>query len=162
MSEVLRGIPMEYEPLRPNRFRLKFPSELGIQEWTVAASGGPQVDQNAVEIPYFNTSTWVAGRYTWGTMNFTLLDLIGPSTKQAVMEWFRLHAESMTGRQGYAIGYKKTIVLEETDPTGVAVSKWLLIDCQITNITFGDKSYDDDSVQQIDITVQPFYCLLAY
>ena len=28
------------------------------------------------------------------------------------MEWVRLHSESVTGRQGYAAGYKKDIELE--------------------------------------------------
>jgi hypothetical protein len=34
----------------------------------------------------------------------TLLD----HQQQAIMEWVRLHSESITGRQGYAAGYKET------------------------------------------------------
>ena len=42
---------------------------------------------------------------------------------QALMEWFRLHAESVSGRMGYASGYKKDIELEMLDPTGVVIEK---------------------------------------
>jgi hypothetical protein len=45
------------------------------------------------------------------------------------MEWVRLHAESVTGRMGYAAGYKKDVDLEMLDPTGVAVEKWILQGC---------------------------------
>jgi hypothetical protein len=42
------------------------------------------------------------------------------------MEWVRLCAESVTGRMGYAAGYKKNVDLEMLDPTGVVVEKWIL------------------------------------
>ena len=66
--------------------------------------------QNAVEIPFLNTSNYVLGRYTWDDINVTLRDPIGPSASQAVMEWVRLHSESVTGRQGYAVGYKRDLI----------------------------------------------------
>ena len=75
----------------------------------------------STEIPFLNTSTYVAGRFTWNTINVTFRDPIGPSAAQALMEWVRLTAESVTGRMGYAAGYKKDLDLEMLDPTGVAV-----------------------------------------
>jgi hypothetical protein len=42
-------------------------------------------------------------------------DPIGPSATQAIMEWVRLHSESITGRQGYAAGYKRPVELEMLD-----------------------------------------------
>ena len=46
-------------------------------------------------------------------------DPIGPSAAQAIMEWVRLQSESITGRQGYAAGYKRPVELEleMLDPT---------------------------------------------
>jgi hypothetical protein len=40
-------------------------------------------------------------------------------TASQFMEWVRLHSESITGRQGYAAGYKRPVELEMLDPTGV-------------------------------------------
>ncbi len=51
-------------------------------------------------------------------MTVQLHDPQGPSASQAVMEWVRLHSESVTGRQGYAAGYKRDLELEMSDPEG--------------------------------------------
>ena len=92
----------------------------------------------------------------------TFRDPIGPSSSQAVMEWIRLHSESITGRQGYAAGYKRDLELEMLDPTGVVVQKWILKNCMITDANFGSLSYSDDEVSQITMTIQPDYCVLAF
>ena len=107
MSDLLLRMPIEYEPLRKNRFLFRFPSDLGIQEWWVSNAARPSIKIGSTEIPFLNTSTYVAGRYTWESINITLRDPIGPSASQAVMEWVRLHAESATGRMGYAVAYKR-------------------------------------------------------
>ena len=123
MSDLLNRMPLEYEPLRNNRFLLRFPSDLGIQEMWVASTSRPTISMQETEIQFLNTSTWVVGRYLWEQINVTLRDPIGPSASQAVMEWFRLASESVTGRQGYAASYARDIIIEMLDPTGVAVSQ---------------------------------------
>jgi hypothetical protein len=62
---------------------------------------------------------------------------------------------------GYAIGYKKNLVLKALDPTGVEVEKWTLIGCQITNASFDDYDYSADDLSTVTITLQPDRCLLA-
>ena len=121
MSDLLLKMPLSYEPLRQNRFLLRFPADLGIQEWWVSKAKRPSITQKSVEIPFLNTSTYVVGRYTWDDINITLRDPIGPSASQAIMEWVRLQSESATGRQGYAAGYKRDVELEMLDPNGVCV-----------------------------------------
>ena len=74
---------------------------------------------------------------------------VGPSASQAIMEWVRLGSESVTGRQGYAAGYKKDVELEMLDPTGVVVEKWVLQGTMLTTVNFGDLSMDDDSIADI-------------
>ena len=160
--DMLYKAPISYEPKRKNRFVLRFPSDLGIQEWTVESAKRPSITQNPVEIPFLNTSTWVLGRYTWDDMNVTFRDMIGPSTSQALMEWVRLHSESVTGRQGYAAGYKRDIELAMLDPTGAVVQKWILKGCFLTNVDFGDLNYGQDDIATISATLRPDYCILCY
>ena len=145
MSDLLIKAPIEYEPLRKNRFLMRFPSDLGIQEWWVSNAARPTITMKDVEIPFLNTSTWV-----------------GPSASQAVMEWVRLASESVTGRQGYAVAYKRDLVLEMLDPTGTAVSQWIIKNAMPTTVSFGDLSYDDDSLSTIEITIRPDYCILSF
>ena len=162
MSDLLLKAPLEYEPLRKNRFLMRFPSDLGIQEWWVSNASRPTITNNETEIPFLNTSTWVVGRYVWEAISITLRDPIGPSASQAVMEWVRLASESVTGRQSYAVSYKRDLQIELLDPTGVAVSLWIIKNAMPTTVSFGDLSYDDDSLATIEITIRPDYCILAF
>ena len=155
-------MPVPYEPKKKNRFILRFPSSLGINEWFVISTSRPKMTINEVEIPFLNTSTYVAGRFNWESIDVTFKDPIGPSAAQALMEWVRLHAESVTGRMGYAAGYKKDIELEMLDPTGVVVEKWILQGTFLTNVDFGSLEYSDDEIATIDATLRMDRCILVY
>lgn len=158
---MIRPVPIEQEPKRVNRFVLEFPSELGIDSFIVQTSGKPKMTINSVPIEYMNTKTFVSGKFFFETMDIEFIDVIGPSTTQKVQEWINLHAEAATGRMGYAVGYKKNLVLKALDPTGVEVEKWSLVGCQITSADFGSYDYATDDVLKIKITIQPDRCLLA-
>ncbi len=157
---MIRGIPMEFEPKRVNRFFAEFPDELGIEVWQVQEFKRPSLNINSVPIQYLNHENYVAGRYNWDTMSIRFLDPIGPSTSQQLMEWVRLHAESLTGRMGYAAGYKKDLRLKALDPTGIEVEKWSIEQAQIVSIDFGDNNYEDDALTNITLEIQPFRCIL--
>lgn len=162
MSDMLLKAPLIYEPKKKNRWLLRFPSDLGIQEWTLVSAQRPGITQQPTEIQFMNTSTWVLGRYTWDDINVTFNDAIGPSTSQALMEWIRLHSESATGRQGYAAGYKRDVVLEMLDPTGAVIEQWILRNVWCTNYKGGDLAYSDDGVAQCTVTLKMDYAILAY
>ena len=162
MADLLMKMPIPYEPKRQNRFILRFPSSLGINEWFVESTARPHITINATEIPFLNTSTYVAGRFNWQTIPVKFRDPIGPSAAQALMEWVRLHAESVTGRMGYAAGYKKNVDLEMLDPTGVVVEKWILEGTMITKSAWDQVSYSDDKLAGLDVTLQMDRCILVY
>jgi len=162
MADLLMKMPVPYEPKRQNRFILRFPSSLGINEWFVESTARPHITINATEIPFLNTSTYVAGRFTWGKLNVKFRDPIGPSASQALMEWVRLCAESVTGRMGYAAGYKKDVTLQMLDPTGVVVEKWVMIGTFLSDVDFQNLSYGEDGLATIQATLRPDYCVLVY
>ena len=162
MANLLMKMPVPYEPKKQNRFILRFPSSLGINEWFVMSASRPTINIGAVEIPFLNTSTFVAGRFTWDTIDITFKDPIGPSAAQALMEWVRLHAESVTGRMGYAAGYKKNVELEMLDPAGVVIEKWILEGTFLTNVNFGSLDYNSEDIAEITATLRPDRCILVY
>ena len=162
MADLLMKMPIPYEPKRQNRFILRFPSSLGINEWFVESAARPHITITPTEIPFLNTSTFVAGRFNWQTINVVFRDPIGPSAAQALMEWVRLHAESVTGRMGYAAGYKKDIDLEMLDPTGVVVEKWILYGTFLTNVDFQTLNYSQDGLATISCSLRPDRCVLIY
>ena len=162
MSDLLTKMPMQYEPLRQNRWLMRFPSDLGICEWMLASASRPSIKQGSTEIQFLNTSTWVAGRYTWDTIQVKFRDPIAPSASQALMEWIRLCSESVTGRQGFASGYKRDLELEMLDPTGVCVQKWILKNAWISNCNFDSLDYSQDGLTTITATFVIDYAILCF
>jgi hypothetical protein len=143
---------------------IRFPDDVGIQPFMLKSCDVPKVNNNSVEIEFMNTSTFVKGRSVWQPMNMVIRDYIAPSSSQALIEWFRLHHESVTGRDGYAIGYMKNIQLEILDPPGAIISNWLLEACMLVNvIDFGGLlDYADDGLIECAFTIQPQRCILQY
>jgi len=162
MADLLMKMPTPYEPKKKNRWILRFPSELGIQEWFVSTAARPQITQEVTNIPFLNTSTYVVGRFEWQTLAVTFRDPIGPSASQALMEWVRLHSESVTGRQGYAAGYKKNIELEMLDPTGVVIEKWILEGTFLSDVNFNNLDYSSSDLADITCTLRPDRCILVF
>ena len=74
MADLLMKMPVPYEPKKKNRFILRFDSSLGLNEWYVESTSRPQVTIGSVEIPFLNTSTYVAGRFVWNTINQNQID----------------------------------------------------------------------------------------
>lgn len=163
MADLLLRMPMPYEPKKKNRWILRFPAELGIQEWWLGTAARPSITQAEVAIPFLNTETYVLGKYNWNPISVTFRDPIGPSAAQAIMEWVRLHSESVTGRQGYAAGYKKDVELEMLDPTGVVIEKWRLVNTWLSgDINFGDLSYESGDLADIAASLRFDYAVLLF
>jgi hypothetical protein len=162
MADLLMKMPIPYEPKRENRWILRFPSSLGINEWYVESTARPKLTIQSKEIEFLNTSTFVAGRFKWDPLSVKFRDPIGPSASQAVMEWIRLCAESVTGRMGYAAGYKKNVDLEMLDPTGVVVEKWILEGTFLLGYDGGSLAYNSDNIAGITCQMQMDRCILVY
>ena len=155
-------MPIPYEPKQNHRWILRFPSSLGINEWFVQATARPTLTVNNTAIKFLNTNTNVATDFTWGKIGVTFLDPIGPSATQAIMEWIRLHAESVTGRMGYAAGYKKNVDLEMLDPTGVVIEKWILQGAFLDGYNGGTLSYASAGLSTITANLVVDRCILVY
>jgi len=149
-----------FEPKQQNRFIMYMD---GFPSYIVKGVSGISISQDTVELNHINLKRYVKGKTTWGTIDFTLFDPITPSGAQAVMEWVRLHHESVTGRNGYSDFYKKDLTFNVLGPVGDTVSEWIIKGALITSANFGEYSYDNESAaQSITMQVQPDYCVLNF
>jgi len=149
-----------FEPKQANRFIMYID---GIPAYEVKGVGQITVQQGTVRLNHINIQRYVKGITTWQPIQFTLFDPITPSGAQAVMEWVRLHHESVTGRDGYSDFYKKDLTFDVLGPVGDIVSEWVIKGAMITTVNFGDYSWDTvDTAVNIQMTVQPDYCVLNF
>jgi len=149
-----------FEPKQQNRFLM---SVDGIESYIVKGVGAITLTQGEVTLNHINVYRKVKGKTTWGNVALTLHDPISPSGTQQVMEWVRLHHESVTGRDGYSDYYKKDVTLSILGPVGDVVSEWILKGCFIVDANFGDYNWDNaDTAQSLTMTLSPDYCLLNY
>jgi hypothetical protein len=149
-----------FEPKQANRFIMYMD---GIPSYTVKAVGAVTVTNGTVPLNHINVQRFVKGKTTWGTIQFTLFDPITPSGAQSVMEWVRLHHESVTGRDGYSDFYKKDLTFNVLGPVGDVVSEWIIKGALIVDANFGEYNWDTaDTAQNITMTVQPDYCVLNF
>lgn len=152
-------LPNRFEPKRKFRWVLAIE---GIDAFLVKTASRPTIEIPSQEISWINTTRYIAGKGKFSTMSVTLHDPIAPSGAQQVMEWIRVHYESVSGRAGYADFYKRDIQLKMLDPIGTVVELWDIKGAQITNATFGDLDYGSEDPSDIALTIQMDNCVLQY
>jgi len=149
-----------FEPKQANRFILYMD---GVPSYIVKGVNAVTVTQGEVILNHINVYRKVKGKTTWGDIQMTLFDPITPSGAQSVMEWVRLHHESVTGRDGYSDFYKKDLVLDVLGPVGDVVSEWIIKGAFIKEANFGDYNWDTaDTAVNITMTVGMDYCVLNF
>jgi hypothetical protein len=149
-----------FEPKQANRFILYMD---GVPSYIVKGVNAVTVTQGEVVLNHINVYRKVKGKTTWGDIQMTLFDPVTPSGAQSVMEWVRLHHESVTGRDGYSDFYKKDLVLDVLGPVGDVVSEWIIKGAFIKEANFGDYNWDtENQAVNITITIAMDYCVLNF
>jgi hypothetical protein len=150
----------QFEPKVQNRFIMYMD---GIPTYMIKGLSGLGFEQNEIILNHINTYRKVKGKLKWNDLSMTLFDPITPSGAQAVMEWTRLHHESVTGRDGYSDFYKKDLVIDIVGPVGDVVSEWVIKGAFIKSAAFGELNYDNDSTAQtITVGIGMDYAVLNF
>ena len=149
-----------FEPKQANRFILYVD---GIPAYMIKEFGEVKIEQAEVTLNHINVQRKVKGKSTWSDVTMKLYDPITPSGAQAVMEWVRLHHESVTGRDGYSDFYKKDVTVNVLGPVGDVVSEWILKGAFIKDATFDGYNWDTDAqAQSIGLTLAIDYAVLNF
>ena len=149
-----------FEPKVVNRFIMYVN---GIPSYFIKGLTGLEVTSEEIKLNHINVYRKVKGRNTWNDVTMTLYDPITPSGAQAVMEWVRLHHESVTGRDGYSDFYKKDLTVDILGPVGDIVSEWIIKGAFIKSAKFADLNWDTDAeAQNITLTIGMDYAVLNY
>lgn len=145
-------LPTKFEPLTKRRFLFAIE---GIDSFIIKTAARPTWTTEEVTINWINSTRYVAGKTTFGTLAVTLHDPIAPAGAQQVMEWIRLTFESISGRAGYADFYKRDIQIKMLDPVGTVVQLWDIKGAWLTEANFNDVSYDSTAdLAEIALTIR--------
>jgi|TARA_R110001592_G_scaffold360757_1_gene669695 hypothetical protein len=149
-----------FEPKQKNRFIMYVD---GVPSYMIKEVGEIKIEQGEVVLNHINVQRKVKGKSKWGDVSMALYDPITPSGAQAVMEWVRLHHESVTGRDGYSDFYKKDVTINVLGPVGDVVSEWILKGSYIKDATFDGYDWSDEgTAQSIQLTLAMDYCVLNF
>ena len=162
MAEVLEFNEMFYtnfEPKMKNRFIMNID---GIDSYLIKTANRPTISFEPVTLDHINVKRKLKGKGEWQQLEITLYDPIVPSGAQAVMEWVRLHKESVTGRDGYSDFYKKDITFNVLGPVGDKVEEWTLKGAFIGSANFGDMNWETSEPNDITLTLRYDYAILQF
>jgi hypothetical protein len=150
----------QFEPKVQNRFIMIVN---GIPSYLIKGISSVGFTQDEIMLNYINTYRKIKGKLKWNDITMTLFDPITPSGAQSVMEWVRLHHESVTGRDGYSDFYKKQLGIQVLGPVGDIVSEWVIVGAFIKSAEFGEYNWDNDTAaQNLTVTLGMDYCVLNY
>ena len=152
-------LPNKFEPKR--KFRWVFQIE-GIDAFLMKKAARPSYATEEVEVGFINATRYLAGKTKFGELSVTLHDAIAPSGAQQVMEWIRLHYESVSARSGYADFYKRDCQLKMLDPVGTVVELWDIKGCFIKAAEYGDLDYETNDMAEISLTLRFDNAVLQY
>ena len=152
-------LPAKFTPMFKRHF--VFAIE-GIDAFLIKTAKRPDITIDEQEINWINSIRYVAGKSKFGTIEVTLHDPIAPSGAQQVMEWIRLHFESVSGRSGYPDFYKRDCQLKMLDPVGTVIQLWDLKGAFLTAANFGDLSYEGSDMMEISMTLRCDNIVMQY
>lgn len=132
-SNLLMNIPLTYEPMRKNRWLIKFNSDLGIQEWWLSSAQRPKLTRGLF--------SFLLG-YNIEPMTMVFRDPIGESLGSTLLDVFKKNDK---------IDFKLCML----DPTGIEIETWEIKKCDILEIDFGVLDYSNDSLADITIKLKP-------
>ena len=148
-----------FEPKQKNRFMMYVD---GVPSYMIKGISEVKLTQSVIDLNHINVQRKVKGKSTWDDMTMTLFDPITPSGAQAVMEWVRLHHESVTGRDGYSDFYKKDLTINMLGPVGDVVSEWVLKGALIKDASFGAYNWDEEGASEISLGISIDYAILNF
>ena len=148
-----------FEPMVQNRFVFYID---GIPSYLIKKADAPGVTLGEIKIEHINVYRKLKGKAEWKDIALELYSPISPSGQQAVMEWVRLHHESVTGRDGYSDLYKKDCSLAILGPVGDVVSEWVIKGAFIKESGFGSYDWATADPTMLSISLGMDYAELNY
>ena len=120
----------------------------------------PNVTQDAIELPVYNSRVYIAGRPTWEACAVTLRDDAAGSVSRLIGEQLQKQFDFMEQASASSgIDYKFVTTLEMLDGGNgtidpVVLETWQLYGCFLTNVNYNDADYGSNDPMTIAMTIR--------
>jgi hypothetical protein len=161
-SSSTQGLLM---PKLKYRFRVSFQNfgvSSPVTEMTkqVVDFARPNVTFENIDLPIYNSTIKLAGKYSWADITCNLRDDAGGNVSKLVGEQLQKQldfAEMSSASAG--IDYKFTTVFEVLDGGNganvpVALETWEIYGCYLQGVNYGDMNYGSNEAAQIALTIR--------
>ena len=120
----------------------------------------PNVSFEAIDIPVYNSTIKLAGKYAWQDITCNIRDDAGGNVSKLVGEQLQKQldfAEMSSAASG--IDYKFTTEFEVLDGGNganapVALETWYLYGCYLSAVNYGEANYGTNEPMQIEMTIR--------
>ena len=122
----------------------------------------PTLSFEEVKISRYNSTAYVAGKYEWNEITFTIEDDITGLASAAIQGQLetqqRLVGGDLPGQwlnsASTGSDYKFGLTLEQLDGNEGVVEKWFLEGCFIKSANYGELAYDSSEAVTIELTIR--------
>jgi len=165
MADLIENVNfIPFEPKIKNRyiFSIAGAGDTGLDAYLIKTAARPSIVFQEVKLEQLNLIRYVKGKGEWGTITVTLYDPIIPSAAQAVQEWIKLSHEALTGRDGYAVNYKKECTIQVLGPVGDLIEQWTLTGTWIQSANFQGLDFTSNDPVDIELVLRYDYATLQF
>jgi hypothetical protein len=120
----------------------------------------PQVSFEAIDIPIYNSTIKLAGKYSWGDVTCNLRDDAGGRVSQLIGEQLQKQLDFFEmASAASGIDYKFKTKFEVLDgASGVSdanvLETWELYGCYLSEVNYGDMNYGESAPATVALTIR--------
>lgn len=121
---------------------------------SVVSCALPTETNEVITLQYGNTNIKVAGVFNTEGGNLVVRDFLQKDAEAMIDEWRKEVYNKTTDGIGFAADYKRQARIVQYAPDGTYARTWKIQGVWPSQVTYGDLSNTDNSVKEVQITLQ--------
>ncbi len=156
------------DPKRAYRFIVNIGNMPNGAQWYAKAVKKPAITITEVDHSFLNHKFYYPGRAEWDTVEVTLVDPVSPDAAANTAAILQASGytppidvtSTTTISKQDSVNALGGVIIQQIDSEGNPMETWTLWNPFITGVTYGDLSYEEDSLTEVTITIRYDWAVL--
>tara|TARA_B100000925_G_C21984552_1_gene463906 strand:+ start:112 stop:687 length:576 start_codon:yes stop_codon:yes gene_type:complete len=156
------------DPKRAYRFIVNIGNMPNGAQWYAKSVKKPAISITEVDHSFLNHKFYYPGRAEWDTVEVTLVDPVSPDAAANTAAILQASGytppidvtSTTTISKQDAVNALGGVIIQQIDSEGNPMETWTLWNPFITGVTYGDLSYEEDSLTEVTITIRYDWAVL--